>query len=165
MNNLKEKIKADFKEAFKAKEEIRLSVLKMVNAAIGNAEIEKRAKIIKGGGEATEAAVALNDEEVLQVISREIKKRKDSIEMYGKANRPELAERENKEAEVLVTYMPAQISEAEIRNLVKKAVEQSGAKSDKEIGKVMAVLMPQIKGKANGALVNKIVKELLSAVP
>ncbi|MCK6462365.1 MAG: GatB/YqeY domain-containing protein [Candidatus Pacebacteria bacterium] len=159
---LKEKIKADFKEAFKAKEEVKLSVLKMVNAAIGNAEIEKRAKIIKSGGEATEAAVSLNDEEVLRVVSREIKKRKDSIEIYEKAGRAELAEREKAEASVLSAYMPEQLGESEVRELAKKSVEQSGAKGEKEIGKVMAILMPQVKGKADGATVTRIVKELLS---
>lgn len=158
---LKEKIKNDFKEAFKAKDSVRLSVLKMVNAAIGNAEIEKRAKIIKAGGEATEAATALNDEEVLQVISREVKKRKDSVEAFEKAGRPELAQQEKAEASVLMAYMPEQLPEEKIRELAKEAVEKTGAKGEKEIGKVMAVLSPQTKGKADGALVNKIVRELL----
>ena len=81
--------------------------------------------------------------------------------MYEKAERMELAEREKAEMAVLMAYMPEQLSEEIIRDLAKKAVEQSGAKGEKEIGKVMAVLMPQVKGKSDGALVNKIVRELL----
>lgn len=161
---LKDKIKADFKEAFKAKEQVRLSVLKMVNSEIGNAEINKRAKLMKDGGnaESVEALSVLNDEEVLQVILREVKKRKDSIEAFDKAGRPELAEKEREELAVLATYMPEQLSESAIRELAKKAVEQSGAKGEKEIGKAMAILAPQVKGKADGALVNKIVREFLA---
>ena len=159
---LRDKIKADFKEAFKSRDEIRLSVLKMVQSEIGNAEINKRAKLMKDGKtENIETAAFLNDEEVLQVVSREIKKRKDSVDMYEKAGRTELAEREKAEIGVLMAYMPEQLSEETIRDLAKKAVEQSGAKGEKEIGKVMAVLMPQVKGKSDGALVNKIVRELL----
>jgi len=166
---LKDKIKADFKEAFKAKDQVKLSVLKMVNSEIGNAEINKRAKLIKEGKtENVEVLSALNDEEVLQVVSREVKKRKDSIEAFEKAGRMELAEKEKAELAVLMAYMPEQLPEEKIRELAKKAVEQSGAKGEKEtcpperrIGKVMAVLAPQVKGKADGALVNKIVRELL----
>ena len=159
---LKDKIKADFKEAFKAKDQVKLSVLKMVNSEIGNTEINKRAKLIKEGKtENVEAASALNDEEVLQVVGREVKKRKDSIEAFEKAGRLELAEKEKAEMAVLMFYMPEQLTEEKIRELAKKAMDQSGAKGEKEIGKVMALLSPQVKGKADGALVNKIVRELL----
>ena len=159
---LKDKIKADFKEAFKVKNQVKLSVLKMVSSEIGNAEINKRAKLIKSSqSENVEVASALNDEEVLQVVSREVKKRKDSIEAFEKAGRLELAEKEKAELAALMAYMPEQLSEAAIRDLAKKVVEQSNAKGEKEIGKVMAVLAPQVKGKADGALVNKVVRELL----
>jgi len=166
---LKDKIKADFKEAFKAKDQVKLSVLKMVNSEIGNAEINKRTKLIKSGQtENIEILSALNDEEVLQVIGREVKKRKDSIEAFEKAGRLELAEKEKAEMAALMAYMPEQLTEEKIRELAKKAVEQSGlpageagAKGEKEIGKVMSILAPQVKGKADGALVNKIVRELL----
>lgn len=160
---LRDKIKADFKEAFKSKNEVRLSVLKMVQSEIGNAEINKRAKLVKGDQTGNiESLSVLNDEEVLQVVSREIKKRKDSVEMYEKAGRMELAEKEKAEMAVLSAYMPEQLSEEKIRELAKDAVAKSGAMGEKEIGKVMAVLMPQVKGKSDGALVNKIVRELLS---
>ena len=161
---LKDKIKNDFKEAFKAKEQVRLSVLKMVNSEIGNAEINKRAKLMKDGvnAESVETASILNDEEVLQVILREVKKRKDSIEAFESAGRQELAEKEKEELVILMTYMPEQLSEGAIRDIAKKAMEQSGAKGEKEIGKVMAILAPQVKGKADGAMVNKIVREFLA---
>ena len=161
---LKDKIKSDFKEAFKAKEPVRLSVLKMVNSEIGNAEINKRARLMKGGvnAEGVETASILNDEEVLQFILREVKKRKDSIEAFESAGRQELAEKEKEELVILMTYMPEQLSEGAIRDIAKKAVEQSGAKGEKEIGKVMAILAPQVKGKADGAMVNKIVREFLA---
>ena len=166
---LKDKIKADFKEAFKAKEQVKLSVLKMVNSEIGNAEIGKRGKLMKEGKtENIEVASILNDEEVLQVVGREVKKRKDSIEAFEKAGRLELAEKEKAELAALMAYMPEQLSEEKIRELAQKAVEQSGAKGEKEtcpperrIGKVMAILAPQVKGKADGSLVNKIIRELL----
>ena len=166
---LKDKIKADFKEAFKAKDQVKLSVLKMVNSEIGNAEINKRAKLIKGlpAGEAggkmenVEALTVLNDEEVLQVVGREVKKRKDSIEAFEKAGRLELAEKEKAELAALMAYMPEQLPEEKIKELAKKAMDQSGAKVEKEIGKVMAILAPQVKGKADGSLVNKIIRELL----
>lgn len=159
---LRDKIKADFKEAFKAKDQVKLSVLKMVQSEIGNAEISKRGKLIKNGqAEKVEVLAALNDEEVLQVISREIKKRKDSVEAFEKAGRLELAEKEKAEISALMPYLPEQLSEEKIRELAKKAIEQSGAKGEKEIGKVMAVLAPQVKGQADGALVNKIARELL----
>ena len=105
---------------------------------------------------------------VLQVVGREVKKRKDSIEAFEKAGRLELAEKEKAEMAALMAYMPEQLPEEKIRELAKKAAEQSGAKGEKEtcpperrIGKVMALLSPQVKGKADGALVNKIVRELL----
>ena len=174
---LRDKIKADFKDAFRSKNEIKLSVLKMVQSEIGNAEINKKAKLIKSlpaeqaGGqvENIDTLSFLNDEEVLQVISREIKKRKDAVEMYEKAGRTELADKEKAEIAVLMSYMPEQLTEEKIRELAKDAVAKSGAKGEKEtcpperrIGKVMAILMPQIKGQSDGALVNKIVRELLA---
>ena len=162
-NMLKDKIKADFKEVFKAKDQVKLSVLKMVNSEIGNAEINKRAKLIKNGKtENIETASILNDEDVLQVVGREVKKRKDSIEAFEKAGRLELAEKEKAEMAALMVYMPEQLSEEKIRELAKDAMAKSEAKNEKEIGKIMAILMPQVKGKADGALVNKIVRELLS---
>ncbi len=145
--NLKERIQKDFMEAFKAKEAEKTLVFKMLQAAIKNAEIEKKGE--------------LGEEETVQIVSKEAKKRKDAIEAYEKGGRGEQAEKEKKELEILSAYLPEQMPEEEIRNLVREAVEKSGAADIKEIGKVMAILMPQVKGKADGALVNKIVRETL----
>lgn len=146
---LKDKIQTDFKEAFKGKDAVKLGALKMLRAEMHNAEISKRKE--------------LEEEEIIEVILREIKKRKDAAELYEKGGRSELAEKEKAETKVLSVYLPEQISEEEIRKIVKQAVEQSGATSIKEMGKVMAVLMPQIKGRADNSLVSSIVKEILGS--
>lgn len=152
--NLKDKIQVDFKGAFKGGNETRLSALKMLQAEIHNAEIAKRTK--------TGQESPLTDEEIIDVISREIKKRKDAAALYEQGKRNELAEKEKAEIKVLSVYLPEQISEEEVRNLVKKAVEQTGATGVKEMGKVMTVLMPQVKGRADNSLVSSIVKEILN---
>ena len=97
------------------------------------------------------------------MVSREIKKRKDAIELYERGGRPELAEKEGAEMKILTTYLPEQISEEQVLDLVKKAIEQVGATNIREMGKVMAVLMPQIKGRADNSLVSNIVKEMLGS--
>ena len=162
--NLKEKIIGEFKEVFKAGDKIKISVFKMLQSEIHNAEIAKRTKLARLA-EATAKRgkeSPLTDEEIIDVISREIKKRKDATELYEKGGRPELAEKEKKETEVLMVYLPEQLSEEEIRKIVKQAIEQTNATSIKEMGKIMSVLMPQIKGKADNSLVSNIVKEMLS---
>lgn len=145
---LKEKIQGEFVEAFKARDEMRSSVLKMLQAGIKNAEIEKRGE--------------LDDEEIIGVISKEAKKRKDAMEAFEKGGRTEMAENEKKEFEILSAYLPEQMSEGEIKKLVEGAIGQSGASDPKDIGKVMAILSPQTKGRADGALVSKIVRESLA---
>jgi uncharacterized protein YqeY len=145
--NLKQKIDDDFKEAFKNREEIKTGALKMLRAEMHNAEIAKQKE--------------LDDEGVIEVVLREIKKRKDAAVLYEQGKREELAEKEKAETKVLSAYLPEQISETEVRELVKKAIEQLGATSIKEMGKVMGVLAPQIKGKADNSMVSNIVKELL----
>ena len=161
---LKEKINQNFKEAFKAKEEVKVSVLRMLNAAIKNKEVEKRMKLAKEGvAEAElETQSQLQDEEIMLVIGSEVKRRKDSAEQYKQGGRPELASREEAEIKVLENYLPKQMSEEEITKLVKEAISESGAAGTDDIGKVMKVLMPRVKGQADGNLVNKIVKEELN---
>jgi len=160
---LKEKINQDFKEAFKAKEEKRVSVLRMLNSAIKNKELEKRAKLIKTVTEEAELQKQsqLIDEEVLAVLGTEAKKRKDSIEQFNRGGRPEMATSEAEELKILAAYLPEQMGEEEVRKLVKEAVAESGASSAADLGKVMKVLMPKVKGRADGNLVNRIVKEEL----
>lgn len=167
ITSLREKIQEQVREALKNKEQLKLSVLRMLLAAIFNKEKEKRAKLSKTenlsvDGEAKLAELSkLNDTEVLETIASEVKKRKDSIEQFEKGGRPELAEQEKKEMEILAAYLPEQLSEEEIRNLVQEKISQIGASGPKEAGKVMAALMPQVKGKADGGLVSKIVQEEL----
>jgi len=147
--NLKEKISSDLKNALREKKTVDLSVLRMLQSAIRNKEIEKK----KRDG--------LNDEEIIEVITSEIKKRKEAIEEYTKGQRQDLVDKEKSEFEVLMSYMPKQMEEIEIREEVKKAIQEVGAKTQGELGKVMKILMPRMKGKADGALVNKVVREEL----
>jgi len=160
--SLKDKISEDIKGALQKKDTLRCSVLRMLNAAVINKEKEKRVKLSKTEKtEKLEELSKLNDEEIIEVISSEAKKRKDSIEQYEKANRIDLAQKEKKELEILKEYLPEQMNEDEIRRLAKEAVKKLGASGQKDTGKVMAALMPQLKGKADGGLVNKIVQEEL----
>ncbi len=95
------------------------------------------------------------------MVGAEIKKRRDAVREFEKANRPDAADQEKAEIEILMKYMPQQMSEDEIRDVVKSAVEETQAESMKDIGKVMKALIPKVKGKADGSIVNKIVKEML----
>lgn len=151
--NLKERISSDLKRALRDRRAIDLSVLRMLQSAIRNKEIEKK----KGDA-------GLTDEEVIEVIISEIKKRKEAIEGYMKGQRQDLVDKENAELAVLMSYMPKQMGEAEIREEVKRAIEEAGAKTPQDMGKVMKILMPRMKGKADGGLVNKIVKEELERI-
>jgi uncharacterized protein YqeY len=161
--SLKEKIQADTKKAMQAKDQLKVSVLRMLMAAVFNKEKEKRAKLSKSGEdlEKLDKLSKLTDEETTEVISSEAKKRKDSIEQYEKGNRQDLADQEKKELKILVSYLPEQMSEEEIRKLVKAKIKELGASGPKDIGKVMGALMTQLKGKAEGNVVNKIVQEEL----
>ncbi len=161
---LKEKINQDFKDALKAKEEMKVSVLRMLNSSIKNKELEKRTKLIKTVSDEAELIKQsqLSDEETLSVVSAEAKRRKDSIEQYKVGGRPELAAQEEAEMAILAAYLPEQMGEDEVRRLVQESVKESGAAGAQDIGKVMKVLMPRVKGQADGGTVNRIVKEELS---
>jgi len=164
--NLKEKITVDIKKALKEKESIEISTLRMLQAAILNKEKEKRAKIAKEKEEIKEEELVkesqLIDEEIILVISSEAKKRKEAIDGFKKGGRQDLVEKEKTELEILQKYLPEQLSEEEITKLAKEAIEKTGASEPKDMGKVMAELMPKVKGKTEGGIVSKIVKELLS---
>ena len=153
---LKEKIQEDLNSAIKSKREIETSTLRMLSAAILNKEKQKRYKSGKSED------IPLTDEEITEVVFNEVKKRKEAIELYEKGDRQELADKEKKEAEILQKYLPEQLTEEEVKKLVKEAIAKVGAKEQKDMGKVMAELMTQVKGKADGGLVSKVVKELLA---
>ena len=144
---LKDQLMADMKEAMKAHDKDRLAVIRMVRGAIRQQEIDGKKE--------------LGDSDVIAVISKEVKMRKDSIEEFKKGDRQDLVEKTQAEIEVLMPYMPAQQSEAEVSELVKAAVEETGAKTQKDMGKVMGKLMPKVKGRADGKMVNNIVRSML----
>jgi len=160
---LKEKINQDIKQAMQSKEELFLLVLRGISAAIHNKEIEKRTKLSKTEQDIKklEEQSKLTEEEVIEVISSEAKKRRDSIEEFTKGNRQDLVDKEIKELEIIKTYLPEQMSEDAIREIIKKAIAETNAAGPKDTGKVMSAIMPQLKGKADGNLVSKIVGELL----
>jgi len=164
--NLKEKIQQDLNAALKEKKELEISVLRMCSAFILNKEKEKRYKIGKAESEISEKELIkksqLTDEETIEVISSEAKKRKEAIEQFEKGGRQELADKEKKELLILQRYLPEQLSEEEIKKMAEEIIKKTGAKEPKDMGRVMAELMPKIKGKAEGSLVSKIVKELLT---
>jgi hypothetical protein len=167
---LKQQIQNETKEAMKSGDQFVVVTLRMLSAAIASREKEKRYKASKDPAFAEvladegslEKASQLAEEEVIEVVSSEIKKRKDAAELYQRGNRPELAEKEKKEIEILRKYLPAQLSYDEIKKMVEESVGRLGAKEIKDMGKVMADLNQKIKGKADGGEVSKIVKELLS---
>ena len=165
MKNIKQKLQEDLREAVKKKEELRTSVLRMLNSAIHNREIEKKTKLRKTG-EITEQDLIkkgqLTDEEITETIFSEIKKRKEAISEFEKGKREDLVEKEKKEIEILEKYMPEQLTEEDIKKLAKEIIEKLGAREMRDMGKVMGQIIPKIKGKAEGSVISRIVKELLT---
>lgn len=149
--SLKDRLVEDMKVAMKAKEEgkVRLSVIRMARAAIKNAEIDKRTEF--------------SDEQVIEVLAREVKMRRDSIEEFSKANRPDTVKALEEEISVLMEYLPQQLSEGEIRQLAQETIAAVGAQGPKDLGKVMGSITPKTKGRADGKLVNQVVRELLGS--
>lgn len=145
--SLKEQLTNDMKEAMKNHDKDRLAVIRMVRGAIRQQEIDGQKE--------------LGDEDVIAVLSKEVKMRKDSMEEFKKGGREDLVEKTQAEIDVLMPYLPAQLSEEEVRELVKAVVEQTGAATPKDMGKVMGALMPKVKGRADGKLVNTIVRSFL----
>ena len=144
---LKDQLMADMKEAMKAHDKDRLAVIRMVRGAVRQQEIDGKKE--------------LEDSDVIAVISKEVKMRRDSIEEFNKGGRQDLVEKTQAEIDILMPYLPAQLSEDEVRELVKAAVEATGAKTQKDMGKVMGKLMPKVKGSADGKMVNNIVRSML----
>lgn len=144
---IKEKLQQDMKTAMKAKDTARLSTIRMINSAIKNKEIDARGE--------------LSDTDVEAVIVSAVKQRRDSVEQFKAGNRQDLVDKEEAEIQVLMGYLPEQMGEDDIKKIVAEAIAEAGAQSAKDMGKVMKVLMPKVKGKADGGLVNRIVKESL----
>ena len=148
--SLREKITSDIKEAMRSGDTLRRDTLRFLDSAIKNYEIEKRKK-----------ETGLSDEEILEVIGRSVKQRNDSIQQYVSGGRPELAEKEKAELEILKTYMPEQLSEDEIRKIVKEIISGMGTTIAADMGKIMGQAMGKMKGKADGNIVKKVVSEEL----
>ena len=144
-----EKIETDIKNALKGREEIKVSTLRMLKAAIKNKEIEKKVK-------------SLTEQDLLEVMQKQVKQRKDSIAEFEKANRRDLVDKEKKELTILEQYLPKPLTEDELKALIKKAIDASGAKTKAETGKVMKEVMSLVAGRADGKQVNQIVASLLT---
>lgn len=164
---LKDKLQVDVKEALKSGNAEKRMVLSLVLSAIKSKELDKRGRLSKSESDSSklEELSKLNDEEIIEVISSEIKKRKDSIEQYNKGRRPELAEKEQNEINILTEYMPEQMSEEEIRKVITDTIKDMALPAEAasaKVGQVIGSVMAKIKGKADGTLVSRIVKEELS---
>jgi uncharacterized protein YqeY len=147
---LKDNLEEDIKKAMLARDENTLLTLRMLKSAIQYAEINKGVNY------------SATDDDILDVISKEVKKRRESIDLYEKGGRPELADKEKKELDIIQGYLPDQLEENEIKKLAKEAVSATNASGIQDMGKVMGVLMQQVKGKADPGLVSSIVKSMLT---
>ncbi|WP_054956667.1 GatB/YqeY domain-containing protein [Paenibacillus dakarensis] len=145
--NLSERLNEDMKQAMKSKDKFKLSTIRMVRSTIKNLEIDLKR--------------SLDDNEVLDIIGREIKQRKDALQEFEKAGREDLAADAKAEIEILSAYLPEQLSEEEIKVIVQQTIQETGASSKAEMGKVMSALMPKVKGRADGKLVNQVVQQFL----
>lgn len=139
----------EMQDAMKAGDKVRLATLKLLISSIKNAEVAKRGE--------------LGDDERLDVVAREYKKRQEAAQEYRKAGREDRASTEESEAEILKEWMPEQLSEEEVERLIDEAVTETGAASPAEMGKVMGVLMPKLKGRADGKMVSDLVRKKLGA--
>ena len=146
--SLKDKLTEDLKQAMRQGDELGRSTLRLVMAAIKNAEIEKRRELEEG--------------ELLAIIAKEAKQRRESIAQFEKGRRQDLADREKAELQILVAYLPEQLSREEIEAKARQIIEEVGAASPAQMGQVMRQLMPLMQGKADGKLVSQVVKELLT---
>lgn len=146
---LLDRLNDDMKQAMKNKEKDKLSVLRMLKAALQNEAI----KLGKS---------QLSEDEELTVLSRELKQRKDSLQEFENAGRMDLVEKAKAEIEIVQLYMPKQLTEEELLEIVKQTIAEVGASSKADMGKVMGAIIPKVKGKADGSLVNKLVQQQLS---
>ncbi len=145
--SLKQRLTDELKSAMKNKDQLRKNTITMIRADIKQVEVDKR--------------IELDDEGIIDIISKQAKQRKDSIEEFRKGNREDLAEQAAQELQVLMEYLPEQLSEEEVETIVKEVISDIGATSMKDMGKIMAAAMPKLKGRADGKIVNQIVRRIL----
>jgi uncharacterized protein YqeY len=146
--SLKEKLTEDLKESMKSKDEIRKNTVQLIRSSILQIEKDKR--------------IVLDEDGVLDVIAKELKKRKDALPEYEKSGRQDLIDNLKKEIEIIKGYLPEQLSVEELAVIVKKAIEDTEANSIKDMGKIMAAVMPQTKGRADGKAINEIARKYLN---
>jgi len=146
--SLKDQLNESMKTAMKARDDLRLSAVRMVRSMVKNREIEQKTE--------------LNDQEIIEVISTLVKQRRESIRMYREGNRPDLVEKEEAELEVLLGFLPAQLGIAEIEALVDRIIAETGAQGARDMGRVMKALTPLTAGKADGKTVSDTVKQKLA---
>jgi uncharacterized protein YqeY len=151
--SLKDQLSADLRDAMRSGDEVRKSTLRMLITAIRNAEIPPEG--------ATQGRTDLDDAAVLDVVRKEVKQRRDSIDLYSKANRTDLAQAEEAEVAVLSTYLPQQMSRPEIEAVAREIIARLGAAGPADKGKVMPVIMGELRGKAEGREISSVVTELL----
>lgn len=149
---IKDQIMADLKEAMKAKEQDRLRVLRSLKSKLLEREISER----------KEGEASLSDEQSIEVLMKAAKQRKESIEQFEKGGRDDLAESEKEELKIIESYLPKMLSEDEVRDIAREKIEELGAEDMSDMGQVMGVMMQELKGKAEGSVVSKVVKEELS---
>lgn len=146
---ISENIKKQIIKSMKSGDELKTTTLKLLSTALHNAEIDKKRE-------------KLTEDEEIVIVKREVKKRKDAIELYEKGGAKEKAEREKKELEILKEYLPEEMSDEELSKIVEETIKQSGAKTMTDMGKVMGMVMGKVKGQADGNRVSSIVKQKLS---
>ncbi|MCY3556936.1 MAG: GatB/YqeY domain-containing protein [Gemmatimonadetes bacterium] len=147
---LKERLSDDMKTALRNRETVRLGLVRMIRAQIKNREIAKGSD--------------LEDEETVEVVSSLIKAKREALEFAVKGDRKDLVAQAEEELEILASYLPEQLSEEEIGSIVQEAIDQSGAAGPGDLGRVMGAVMPRVKGRADGRLVNTIVRECLAGL-
>ena len=148
--SLLQKFDDELKVAIKTSDKLKVSVLRMAKATLKNRQIEKRGE--------------LSEDEILSVISMLSKQRRESIEQFSKGGRDDLADKERHELEILQSYMPSQLTPEELDRIIIETIKESSAQDIKDIGKVMRLFMPRVKGAADGKVVNQRVKELLEKI-
>lgn len=146
---LQERFHDELKTSMKVQDELKLRVLRLLLTALKKKEKEVRRPLEEG--------------EILQIVSQQIKQRKESIAQYRKGNREDLAENEEDELRILEAFMPQQLTEDELEELVSQVIDEIGAKSPKDMGKVMKTIMPRVAGRADGKVINQIVRTRLSS--
>ena len=136
------------KEAMKSKDSVKLGTVRGVISAVKNQEIDLKKE--------------LSEEEILTIVSREVKKRKEAAVLYEKGNRPELKDKEIQEMKILKTYLPEQVSEKDLRRRIQEVIAETGAEGMKDFGKIMKTLVPEFKGKADNSLIKELANEYLN---